>query len=265
MATYDIEKLVVYPVKGMSGNIVDEVYLEKEGFRGDRRLMLVDPDGRFISQREIPELALFKVKSEDHRLTFELDQDRYHLDLNSQEDKLTAVKLWSTNFAAQELDEKASEWISDKLSHKCRIVSLTSGSPRIKYFPKPPFQSKVSFADGYPLLLIGTASIDNLNAKLDSPISYNRFRPSILIQTHDPHIEDNWTELNIGESVIKIIKPCARCMVTTIDQNTAKRGSEPLKTLSTYRLDGNKINFGVNAIVIKPGRIRLTDKVVSLD
>ena len=120
---------------------------------------------------------------------------------------------------------------------------------------------QVSFADGFPFLIISQASLDDLNSRLDSPVEMNRFRPNIVVSGSKPFEEDTWKEIQIGECRFQIVKPCARCEITTINQQTAERGKEPLRTLATYRRDGNKVLFGQNMVALNTGKISVGDAV----
>jgi uncharacterized protein YcbX len=119
----------------------------------------------------------------------------------------------------------------------------------------------VSFADGYPLLIIGQASLDGLNARLTEPLPMNRFRPNLVFTGGEPHEEDNWSDFRVGTISFRGVKPCGRCVMTTIDQQTAEKGGEPLKTLATYRKNGHKILFGQNLVALSTGKIRVGDRI----
>ena len=135
---------------------------------------------------------------------------------------------------------------------------------RKKRLYRPPYMTSVSFADGYPYLILGSASMHHLNDQLDTPLDINRFRANLIVETEIPHEEDNWKEISVNNQSLVMIKPCARCIMTTINQDTAEKGKEPLSTLSKYRGSNNKILFGMNAISITQGIIRVGDEVREL-
>jgi len=166
---------------------------------------------------------------------------------------------------AYEVDEKVSIWFSEILGMKCRLVKMVDAHNIYKKLIKGPDQTKVSFADGYPYLILGTASVDHLSDKVGRDIPADRFRANIIIETTEPHIEDTWDELQIGTSKFLVIKPCARCNVVNIDQSTGEVNKEPLKSLSAYRLDGNVVNFGACTICLSEGVISVDDDVVVIN
>jgi uncharacterized protein YcbX len=138
---------------------------------------------------------------------------------------------------------------------------MTDISDRIKAFKIPPFKTKVSLADGYPYLILGEKSMNELNERMEEKLNIDRFRPNIIVSTDVAHEEDAWNNFKLGDAELKIIKPCARCIIPTIDQKSAEQGKEPLKTLATYRKKDNQIFFGANAIVTVQGKISVGNEI----
>ena len=224
--------------------------------------MLADLKGQFISQRQNTELTQFVPIRNKDAWSINYKNDTIHIKDNTFSAKQYAVDVWGCQFNANEVSEEISQWFSDKLNIPCRLLVMPNKETRIKAFQKPPYKTTVSFADGYPILTLGTASLSNLNQKLDTPISADRFRANILIETSESHNEDTWTDFKIGnELVCRNIKPCVRCQVITIDQESGIKGLEPSKTLSSYRKFENGICFGSNVIVLKEGKIKVGDKI----
>ncbi|NNE25958.1 MAG: MOSC domain-containing protein [Saprospiraceae bacterium] len=258
---FSISDLFIYPIKSLGGISVDKAFAEKEGFQHDRRWMLVDTNGRFLSQREHHEMALFSSSLSASHLSITFDHDKIDIPLTDTSGTTQMVTVWDHTVNATEVDVQISAWFSDKLKQKCKLVRMIESTNRIKEFPKKPYKSQVSFADGYPYLILGTASMNLLNQKLDAPLNVNRFRPNIVVDTTEAHEEDRWEDFRINEVEMRIVKPCARCVVTTIDQRTGARGKEPLKTLAGYRKWDKMIYFGANGILLSSGVVNKGDQI----
>ena len=243
---------------------VTESKVLKEGFEYDRRWMLINTKGEFISQRNFPELARFGCQLETRGLQVSYNNKDIQIPYELSSDARTKVDIWNVAADAWVVSPELNRWFSEQLNQKVTLVKMTQASNRIKKFLKPPFSSSVSFADGYPYLMLGEESMRYLNEKLENEILIDRFRANIIVKTKEPHEEDNWGKIKIGDSILKVIKPCARCVVTTIDQQTSQKGKEPLKTLASYRKKGNKIYFGANAIAIEEGFIKKGDSILNI-
>lgn len=259
-----ISDLRIYPIKSLGGLSVTEAIVDKKGFRYDRRFMLVTPSGNFITQRTNSHMALIEVAIDQHAQDATLRV--WHR--NQPEDVLTlpltvspdttgdtmSVSIWdSENVPAVLVSEEADRWFSTVLDLPCRLVFMPDATRRTvdPAYDHPDEQgqaSVVSFADGYPYLLIGQASLDDLNRRLPAPVEMLRFRPNIIVSGSTPYDEDAWQQFRIGELDFYGVKPCARCVLTTIDPATGQKGREPLHTLSTYRQWKHKILFGQNVL-----------------
>lgn len=257
-----IKGLYIYPIKGIKGISVKEALVEKNGLQHDRLYMLVDSKGQFISQRKYPVLTQFIPTRAKEAWAIDYKGDQIQIKDNIYSSNQSTVEVWGAQFNANEVSKKISQWFSEKLDIPCKLMVMPNKETRIKELNKPPYKTSVSFADGYPILTLGTASLANLNQKLDVPVPADRFRANILIETSDAHAEDKWSDIKIGEDVIcRNIKPCVRCQVITIDQDSGKKGMEPSKTLAGYRKFDNGICFGSNVIVIKKGKIKVNDEI----
>lgn len=220
--------------------------------------MLVDENGQFLTQREFAEMALLKTGFEAGHLTvFHADAPndvlRIPLDLPATEYTKTRVKVWSDSVAGLLLPPEINQWFSAVLKHPVRLAAMPESARRRtdgRYAPKGQF---VSFADGFPFLLVGQASLDDLNSRLQQPVPMNRFRPNFVFSGGLPFEEDQWRDFTIGGVPFRGVKPCARCAIITTDQQTGFRGVEPTKTLATFRKDGNKILFGQNVVWLGSG------------
>ena len=259
-----IKSLHIYPVKGLGGIDLQEVKLLERGMQYDRRWMLVDREGIFISQRTDARMALFQCSIDEQLKVF---YKGYHIniDLNEVSPNKVLTTIWEYEVYAYEVSDIVSEWFSAMLNIDCKLVRMTDEHVRYKELIKGPAQTKVSFADGYPYQLIGTASVDYLSKLVGKEIPTNRFRASIVVNTSIAHEEDDWNYIQIGSVKLQVIKRCARCVVVNIDQTSAEQSKEVLKALSTYRLEDNSVYFGANSICIAEGRIKVGDKLVLID
>lgn len=255
--TFKIRSLHIYPVKGLRGISVPQVYLEERGLQYDRRWLLVDDDGQFLSQRNYPQMAKFITSLENDILRIEYNSDS--IAINTFTDEIKNVNIWGVDTWGYVVDPEVSAWFSQHLETGCHLIHMGEETIRMKAIDHARQQSMVSYADGYPLLLLGTASVVLLNENCNVEIPANRFRPNMIIETNKPHEEDHWQEIQFPNASVEVIKPCARCQVINVDQMSAEKYKEPLRTLLSYRRDGNKVNFGANAICLVPGTISVGD------
>lgn len=255
-----ISALHIYPVKGLKGVDVPAAYVERRGLRFDRRYMVVDGDGVFISQRSVPAMALIRTSLDDRGINL-----RYRngaISIPAQTREAIEVRIWNNLVEARLVDRTIDDWLSEALGCHCRLVVMPQETLR----PTNPLYSQdgdhVSFADGYPLLLASESSLRDLNERLPQPVPMNRFRPSVVVSGAAPWDEDGWRAVRIGGVRFRNAKPCGRCLVTTIDQETGvSTGEEPLRTLASFRKNGNNVNFGVNLIPDDEGSIGVGDEV----
>lgn len=260
-----IKSLHIYPIKSLGGIELSQTKVERRGLQHDRRWMLIDESGRFISQREYHSLALLQPSIEGEFLNIEDRSGRMDpLKISMEEPQTEPIKvtIWDDECLAKPLGESISQWFSAFMNKSVRLVYMHKGSQRIadqRYAPQP--DDVVSFADGYPMLVISQESLDLLSKKVGAEIPMNRFRPNMVLTGLEPHGEDTLAEVSINGLKLYGVKPCARCVMTTIDQQTAEKGKEPLKTLASYRKTGAKILFGENFIPEIEGQITVGDSV----
>ncbi len=245
--------LYIYPIKSLGGIPLQEAGLTPRGMAFDRRWMLVDRDGHFFTQRKYPKMALLKTAlTEDRLLVTSTEQKDASIEIPLRQAAFPGylqVQVWDDRCLAARVSDEVDEWFSDMLDLSCHLVYMpdTTMRPTNPKYSDP--GDMVSFADGYPYLVIGQASFDDLNARLAEPVPMNRFRPNIVFSGGAPFEEDHWKRFRIGDTVFSGAKPCARCVMTTIDQQTAEQGKEPLATLSMYRRRSNDVFFGLNALL----------------
>lgn len=258
-----VSALYFYPIKSCGGISLEVAKISQRGIRGDRAFMVVDPAGRFITQREQPRMALIRpVIREDGVITVTAP--------NMPEISIAAddtgnrynVEIWDDTCVGVDQGDAIATWFSTCLGIACRVVHMPEDYIRQvnpQYATQE--QDQVAFSDGYPLLLLTEASLADLNARMQESLPINRFRPNIVLEGTLPYVEDTWRKIYIGEVAFYIVKACARCPITTTDQATAVVGKEPLRTLATYRRAQKGVIFGQNLIHAHEGIIRLGDTV----
>jgi len=254
----------IYPIKGMQGIAVNSAKVLERGFEHDRRYMLIDRHGTFISQRGHPQLVFFYPEIVNDELVVKHHDTSINIPFSASLENTIETTIFKHSVPATEVSHEANDWFSSILGQDVRLVKMADKDIRYKKLIKGPEQVEVSFADGYPYLFAGTESLKVLNSKLEHPVLLNRFRPNIVIETEEPHIEDSWDEIKIGEVGFLVIKTCARCPVVTVDQSNGLRSKDVLKALSTYRKKEKKVYFGVNAISRADGHVHIGDEVIVL-
>lgn len=264
-----VASLHLYPVKGLKAIDVRAARCTDRGLEHDRRWMVVDAQGRFLSQREHPRMATIWTDLDDGSLLLsapEVSTVEVPVDPPPSAPTLT-VRVWSSVCEALAPSRQADAWLSDYLGMPCRLVYMPDSTRRLSNPQYAHGERLVSFADGYAFLVIGQASLDDLNTRLAAngagALPMNRFRPSIVVAGSAPYAEDAWDRVRVGEAILRAAKPCGRCEVTTTDQATGEvRGPEPLATLAAYRSsDEFGVMFGMNYVVEKTGRIAFGDAV----
>jgi uncharacterized protein YcbX len=259
-----LSDIYIYPIKSLGGIRVDQSCVLKPGLEYDRRWMLVDLDGNFLSQRSLPKMALLAMEwnSGGFLIKDKLNpKENIPLPLQPKTDFIKKVRIWNDEVEAILVDPAISRWLQSKLQTPCELVFMPSTTIRPIEEKYSVSDESVSFADAMPYLLISQASLDYLNTKLKIPIPMDRFRPNLVVSGTEPFDEDVWGVIQIGSVRFKITKPCARCVMTTVSQESALSGKEPLATLSTFRKVGNNIFFGQNMIPLDEGKIRQDDEV----
>jgi uncharacterized protein YcbX len=254
-----VSNLIYYPIKACRGVEVESACVERIGLEHDRRMMVVTPEGEFLTQRDYPRLALVTPRLSAG--TLELSAPNYDsLQVGLQTTGTSwPVNIWkSKGVQAIDQGEEAAAWFSEWLGTPVRLVHFADGYKRVvneTYAVNP--DDHTAFADGYPILLTSEEGLQDLNSRLDAPVPMNRFRPNLVVQGGEPFAEDTWNRIRIGDVQLAVVKPCARCEVTTIDKNTLERSKEPLKTLGKYRKHRLGAIFGQNVIPLNEGVIRL--------
>jgi uncharacterized protein YcbX len=259
-----VSALYIYPIKSCRGIELQGFRLDDLGPELDRRFMLVDENNKCITQREEPKLALvvptlaptaFMVRAPGMvvlKLPISLHDDS----------RVIQIEVWSHKGPALDTGDDASGWFSEYLGRRCRLVWFPRARLRRVSEKHSPEEAYTAFADGYPELLLSEESIADLGTRANTTFPVDRFRPNILVRGGEPYAEDSWKKIRIGSVQFDVVKPCERCVMTTIDQRTGEAASkEPLATLARYRREGSKVLFGQNCIHRELGTIRVGDQV----
>lgn len=267
-----VTELNFYPVKSCAGTALESAQVGEKGIKYDRHWLLVDANGKAITQRDFPQMALVKpvveTTNQGSPATLGLSaplHDTIKIEETQDGDRIN-VEIWGDICKAVDQGNEAAQWFSHYLQCPCRLVVMASEHMRQveqKYATSD--SDQVGFADGYPLLLLSQESLTDLNSRLDEPLPMNRFRPNVVVSGCHSYAEDTWHKIRIGSISFTCAKLCARCVMTTINQSNATKGSEPLKTMAKYRNVENKLMFGVNLIHHSEGQIAVGDRVELLD
>ncbi|RZM27426.1 MAG: MOSC domain-containing protein [Pedobacter sp.] len=264
MDTLQLSGIYIYPIKSLGGISLSQATVESKGLRYDRRWMLIDAEGTFVSQRKYASLALLQVEMQDEQILVyqkNAPSSRICFPANLHQSESIRVSIWDDLTIAFEVDSAVSEWFSAYLEFPVKLVMMSEETRR-EVDPRYASANEiVSFADGYPILIIGQSSLNLLNEKLDNPVPMNRFRPNLVFSGGEAHLEDSFNDFSIGEVIFTAVKPCARCVLITVDQHTGEKSSEPLKTLSRYRLQNNKVMFGQNLLHKGSGDLKIGDRL----
>jgi uncharacterized protein YcbX len=256
-----VAALYVYPLKSAGGIAVHEASVDETGLAYDRRWLIVDRQGRFVTQRSHARMALLRTALDDRALRVTAPGMRpLELPLAASAERTEVVPVWELGRFAHACGAEGDAWASEWLGEPCRVVR--AAAPPGERALDDRGKVRTGFADAFPALVISAASLADLNARLDQPLPMNRFRPNLVVEGVLPYAEDRWRRVRIGELTLLGRKICERCAVTTTDQETAERGVEPLRTLATYRrTSGGEVAFGMNLGFGGAGTLRVGDPV----
>jgi hypothetical protein len=251
--------IFIYPIK--SGKAISQTaaQVEEKGLCMDRRYMLIDKKGKFISGRTHPQLTQIEVRfSRQQLLVSAPNMPLLTINPDDFTTEMKSTQIWSDNVQALHCHEQYDQWFSDYLQQACQLVFFDHSTKRLIKNR----ETQVSFADGFPLLLINQTSLDLLNARLQNPVTALHFRPNIVVQGSFPFVEDSWKHIKVGEVEFEVSKPCSRCAFINVDpENGVVDEHEPLNTLAKFRYYQGNIDFGLNLIPLNSGLIRAGDEV----
>ncbi len=266
MESLTVQQLAIYPIKSCQGISLSTMALSEWGPDLDRRFMLVDPNGKFVTARQHPKMLAVRLAMQMQGLLLSapgMSDIAISLSLLNTEQSPAAVKIWKDSVTAIQVNGELDEWFSDYLGVAVRLVFIPENSFRQVDQNFYSAQQRVSFADGFPLLITHQTSLEELNSRLEQPVTIQRFRPNIVIAGGEAWAEDRWKHLQIGQTEIELVKPCSRCVMTTIDPLKLEKAKEPLSTLSQYRRTSLGVIFGQNGVNLAPGLIQVGDPIVA--
>jgi hypothetical protein len=257
MTNIFVSSLSIYPLKSCREIKENATWVEDFGLKDDRRWMVVDDNGVMLTQRKIAKMCLIQPEITATGLILKtVTMNSIYVDTPFSNNKCS-VKVWTDQCQAYDAGDEAANWLSQFLSTKCRLVYFPVDEVRQVDLNYAKAGDKTAFSDGFPLLLISQESLDDLNQRLSNPVAMNRFRPNIVVKGCLPFAEDSWKKIRIGEITFRIVKPCSRCVIPSINIETAEKEEEPLKALVSYRKHDNKIFFGQNVIADTKGKIEV--------
>ena len=266
MSDLFISQLAIYPVKSMRQIQLQKSELQFGGLKHDRRWMVIDDKGVMVTQRQVARLCLIQPELLNPEVDCSLKliaPAMSDITVSVPDGSVTCtVKVWDDEVSAYDAGDEIANWLSKFLNIECRLVYFPDDEIRIvdQTYARP--NDQTAFSDGFPILLTTQASLDDLNSHMEENISMERFRPNIVISGNEPYAEDKWKQLKVGGITLRIVKPCSRCVIPSIDIATAEKAEEPIKTLIRYRKRDDKIYFGQNAIADGEGELEVGMKLV---
>jgi len=265
MSELTVSELAIYPVKSLRQIPLPKATVGPFGLISDRRWMVVDNKGNMITQRQQPRMCLIQpTLLEGNLLLTAESMDELILTPASQQ-QIRQVKIWGDTCNGIDCGNAVAQWLSEFLHIECRLVSFPEDELRQVDLTYAKPGDHTAFSDGFPILLTSQASLDDLNQRLQSPIPMSRFRPNLVISGCEPYAEDSWRQIQINNLTLRIVKPCSRCVIPSIDVATGDKGVEPTRTLLDYRQRDHKIFFGQNVITNGTGEIQVGMPVKILD
>lgn len=256
----------IYPIKSTQPLSLDRSRVHPIGLENDRRLVIVDAENQVITGRSNPYPLRVRTSFENGRLhahvpgygTFEIDPEKDRRET-------IEVKLFGRWIPGYPIENECNSALSELLGERCHLAAMTHEIARaMKPEDGARAEDRVSYADTAPIHLVSEASLADLNSRLSAPVPMDRFRPNLIVRGCGAYEEERWDEIDIGDARFRVADTCKRCVFTTLDPSTLERdpGREPLKTLSTYRMEGNKVKFGVHLVPLRPGTIRTGDEIL---
>ncbi|MCH7337471.1 MOSC N-terminal beta barrel domain-containing protein [Acinetobacter sp. NIPH 2699] len=258
-----ISQLFHYPVKSCRANKCFEMEIDSFGPKWDRRWMIVDKDGRFITQRQVAKMGQIGVTISSDVVRFDYQSEQIELSLTEAQgqadDRL--VSVWQDQLKGNCIEHAVNDWLSLILERHVRLIYMPQETIRQVDLDYAQVGDRVGFADGFPFLIISEASVDFLSDKVGYRLDVQRFRPNIVISGCDAFAEDQWKQIQIGEVKFDLVKPCSRCVIPTIDLETSQKQPEVMQAMLAYRKQGNKVMMGQNALHRGEGTIALGQEV----
>jgi uncharacterized protein YcbX len=258
-----LKSISIYPIKSLNGVDQPRVEILPHGMAFDRNWMLVDAENKFVTRRERPELSLLKTTLNEEGFQFSFNTKTVDLSIQANEfhsEKIES-KVWDSEVFGYDEGENASAFFSDFLKEKVRLIRMPFQPERIETAPLTGEHTPSSFADSFPILIVGTASLDALSANLDEPIDARYFRPNLVFQTEHSFEEDDWKEILIGNTLLRKAKPCGRCRMINVNPDTGEYRTDVMRELAKLRTVKNKVILGDLYYPIQTGTIDLYAEV----
>ena len=262
MTCSKLSTINLYPVKSLAGISVNRWPVTKTGLQYDRKWMLIDNAGQFLSQRQLPQMALIKTElSDSHLILRAPGMENLFLPLTQADGEAITSTIWRDQCEARNVSREADQWLSSFLNYECRLAYQPNEIIRQvdRHYGRQ--TDAVAFSDGFPFLIISENSLVSLNQEMQLNLPMARFRPNLVISGCGAYAEDSWREISIGAIDFRLPKPCSRCVIPTIDPETAQTGKEPLRTLNRTRKWQNNVYFGQNALHNQCGTLTVGDTV----
>jgi uncharacterized protein YcbX len=260
-----LSAITIFPIKSCAGIDLDSVVVDRFGPAGDRRWMVVADSGRFITQRDLPAMSQIGVSLSEQGICLTRPGPPLDVPVPDPGAPPRLVRVWEDRVPAQDAGDAAAAWLRECLATPCRLVYMPDDAQRRVDGIYAREGETVSFADGFPLLLISEASLEDLNARLPAPVPMNRFRPNLVVSGCEPFAEDDWRRIRIGSLEFEVAKPCSRCVMPSIVQETGDRDPHINRTLASFRRREGQIYFGQNLLYRKMGQLAVGDTVEVLD
>jgi uncharacterized protein YcbX len=264
--TITVASLHVHPIKSCRAMDLVAVRFDPLGPLYDRRFMIVDDAGRFLTQRELPKLATITPRLGPTSLLITAPHmPQLKVAMTQHGARTIEIEVWRFKGPAEDVGDHAADWLSSLLERPCRLVRWSAAALREVNPSHARTQSATAFTDGYPVLLMNEGSVEDLGKRVGQRVAMNRFRPNLVVRGAEPYAEDAWRRIRVGELELDVVKPCTRCVTTTTDQLTGERGKEPLATLATYRAREGEVVLGQNCVHMTLGSVRVGDEVEVLE
>ncbi|RDH80820.1 MAG: MOSC domain-containing protein [endosymbiont of Galathealinum brachiosum] len=260
-----LSQLAIYPIKSTAQVSLDNCKMGAFGLDMDRRWMLINNEGYMLTQRKHPKMCLIKSRFEANQLVITAPGMEQLIIPTQYSGELISATVWDDVCNAHNCGQQAAQWFSHFLGISARLVYFPHEEVRQVDLDYAKQGNKTAFSDGFPYLLISQASLDDLNSRLAAPVDMRRFRPNLVINGTEAFAEDDWKAIRIGDITFNLVKPCSRCVIPSIDPETAKKSAEVVKTLAGYRMRENKIYFGQNLIAEDAGKLEVGMEVEILD
>ncbi|MDV3308138.1 MAG: MOSC domain-containing protein [Cyclobacteriaceae bacterium] len=256
-----LSEIWTYPVKSLGGVSLPSAAILSKGLEHDRRWMLVSEDDTLLTQRSHPRMALFKTSLHRDHVEVRFAGDVLQIPFEIPAHEGQRARVWNDEVFAIPMGAEYDRWFSARLEVGCRLLAFPEDKPRPVEPGYTDEEVHVRLQDAFPFLVIGQASLDELNKRLDTPVPMNRFRPNLVFTGGLPHEEDTWKEVSIGGHTFTATRQCVRCTLPGVDQEPGIPGKEPLRALASYRKTGNKVMFGMNLIGPTHGELRVGDEI----